>query len=490
MRQLVRDDGKSEVLEPRVMQVLIALARAEGNIVSRDDLTRSCWEDRIVGEDAINRVISRLRRVAGGIGAGSFRIETVTKVGYRLAAERAGSDAHPTAGLRTPRTRRALIVGGATVALSAAAGGAWYWPRHTARHAADPQLVALLEQALGALRQDTHEGQTQAIGLLRRLVAEQPDYADGWGALAMTYAFIAHYRASTESAVIRARANAAADRAEALEPGNAYALVARGNVLPRRRNWRISELALRRGLKQHPGNAELLFTLALTLGSVGRDGEAAPLLDRARRQGPPNPALYFREIVSLWTANRLEEADQLMDDASELYPSHFAIWFARVYIMMYSGRAAAALAMIENVDGRPTGIPSDEFENVGLVVRAIASRNVDDIDRAMPVWRARAHTGAGLAENAIQFASFLGRLDDAFTIAGSYYFNRPFAVPEIRFNREQATYTPPAERLTSFLFNPATAAMRADPRFGPLVAELGLEHYWREAGVLPDYRRT
>lgn len=74
----------SETLEPRVMQVLVALAMADGAIVSRDDLVAQCWEGRIVGDDSINRVISRLRRLAEEHGAGSFRIETITKVGYRL----------------------------------------------------------------------------------------------------------------------------------------------------------------------------------------------------------------------------------------------------------------------------------------------------------------------------------------------------------------------------------------------------------------------
>src|SRR3546814_20678143 len=79
------DLGAEEIIEPRVMQVLLALAEARSEIVRREDLTERCWEGRIVGEDAINRVLSRLRRVAEGIGEASFRIETITKVGYRLA---------------------------------------------------------------------------------------------------------------------------------------------------------------------------------------------------------------------------------------------------------------------------------------------------------------------------------------------------------------------------------------------------------------------
>ena len=78
-RELVHADGRRELIEPRLMQMLVALATADG-IVSRVVLTECCWGGRIVGDDAINRVISRLRRISEGIGAGSFEIETVTKV--------------------------------------------------------------------------------------------------------------------------------------------------------------------------------------------------------------------------------------------------------------------------------------------------------------------------------------------------------------------------------------------------------------------------
>jgi TolB-like protein/DNA-binding winged helix-turn-helix (wHTH) protein/Tfp pilus assembly protein PilF len=77
---------RREQLEPRVMQVLVALARAGGAVVSRDEFIVSCWEGRIVGEAAINRCISKLRELAEAGGATSFRIETIARVGYRLIA--------------------------------------------------------------------------------------------------------------------------------------------------------------------------------------------------------------------------------------------------------------------------------------------------------------------------------------------------------------------------------------------------------------------
>lgn len=80
----VSSGAGSETLEPRVMQLLVALADARGAVVSRDELIMRCWGGTIVGDNAIQRVVSRLRELAAGLGAGSFRIETISKVGYRL----------------------------------------------------------------------------------------------------------------------------------------------------------------------------------------------------------------------------------------------------------------------------------------------------------------------------------------------------------------------------------------------------------------------
>ena len=77
--------GRRQMLEPRVMQVLVAMARTGGEVVTRDDLIEACWSGRIVGEDAINRCIARLRRLGERFEYG-YSIETVQRVGYRLVA--------------------------------------------------------------------------------------------------------------------------------------------------------------------------------------------------------------------------------------------------------------------------------------------------------------------------------------------------------------------------------------------------------------------
>jgi TolB-like protein/DNA-binding winged helix-turn-helix (wHTH) protein len=81
------DGGRTETVEPRIMQVLVVLAMANGGIVSRDDLVRQCWEGRIVGNDSINRVVTRLRRLTRNAEGDHARVETISKVGYRLVGD-------------------------------------------------------------------------------------------------------------------------------------------------------------------------------------------------------------------------------------------------------------------------------------------------------------------------------------------------------------------------------------------------------------------
>lgn len=75
-------DAERKVIEPRVMQVLVALNRKAGEVVGRDELVMLCWAGRIVGEDAIQRAVAKVRRL--GETSGAFAVETIPRVGYQL----------------------------------------------------------------------------------------------------------------------------------------------------------------------------------------------------------------------------------------------------------------------------------------------------------------------------------------------------------------------------------------------------------------------
>lgn len=122
--------GRARRLEPRVMQVLLALAQAGGAVVSRDELTARCWGGRVVGDDAINRALVQIRRLARE-HAGAFEIETVPRIGWRLTtpspeASAWGEGLAPAARAVRARPARwivaAIVVG---VLAVGAAGLAW-----------------------------------------------------------------------------------------------------------------------------------------------------------------------------------------------------------------------------------------------------------------------------------------------------------------------------------------------------------------------------
>jgi len=79
-------DGETVHLEPKVMQVLIALASEPGEVVTREHLRKAVWPDVFVGEDVLIRAVSELRRAFSDDPREPHTIQTIPKVGYRLVA--------------------------------------------------------------------------------------------------------------------------------------------------------------------------------------------------------------------------------------------------------------------------------------------------------------------------------------------------------------------------------------------------------------------
>jgi Tol biopolymer transport system component/DNA-binding winged helix-turn-helix (wHTH) protein len=79
-------DGATVHLEPKVMQVLVALASEPGEVVTREHLRSVVWPDVFVGEDVLIRAISEIRRAFSDDPRVPHTIETIPKVGYRLIA--------------------------------------------------------------------------------------------------------------------------------------------------------------------------------------------------------------------------------------------------------------------------------------------------------------------------------------------------------------------------------------------------------------------
>ncbi len=78
--------GSSEHrISPKFMHVLLRLADAKGEVVTRDELMDAVWGDTIVGEAVLTRAVSELRKVLCPGESADSAIETIPTVGYRLA---------------------------------------------------------------------------------------------------------------------------------------------------------------------------------------------------------------------------------------------------------------------------------------------------------------------------------------------------------------------------------------------------------------------
>jgi DNA-binding winged helix-turn-helix (wHTH) protein len=478
--------NRREVLEPRVMQVLVALADARGEILSRDDLIASCWEGRAVSDDAINRVLSRLRALARNFE--DFQVETIIKVGYRLVESADEGIDLPSLAARSrphvPRIDRRLLIAGGGAAAVGLSGGAWLLTRSPA--AAEPEVARLMRQAEAAMRDGMPDAMTRAAALYRLALEKDPSNAGAWGSLARIYRFQWEFGDPADAAAMAGRARSAAARALELDRDNGDALAAQAALFPMFGNWARAEAEMRQVLPRHPG--PIRIRLARLLSDTGRLREALVLVEQAVAAEPDVPRYQNFYAGLLWGNGRMDEAERVLDSALAQWPRHVLPWFMRFLLLAYTGRPRAALALSADHASRPIGVPDERFEFVESMARALAPTTGKELDDAIARVLASVPQGAVYAMEAVIFLSAVGRLDEAFHIAEAYYFGSGQAIADIRLP-QTGSWTARDNRESGFLFAAPAAPLRADLRFAALTREIGLDAFWRRTGTEPDYRR-
>ncbi len=73
-------------IEPRAMDVLVALCQQPGTVLSAEQLLLQCWGNTLYGDNPVHKVITQLRKALGDQSSAPTYIETIRKRGYRTLA--------------------------------------------------------------------------------------------------------------------------------------------------------------------------------------------------------------------------------------------------------------------------------------------------------------------------------------------------------------------------------------------------------------------
>jgi tetratricopeptide (TPR) repeat protein len=451
-------------------------------VVTRETLFRRCWGSSSVGDDSLNRAIAGVRRIAAGVGDGSFAVQTVPRTGYRLIekAEAAAMDHSASAGARSSVSRRAVI-GGALAATAAAAAGLLFLDRKK-----DREFQELIARGTDAL--DAANPAVDPTQFFRRAAALKPDAAAAQGLLAHALAMRVEFGSSTEVSEAVGEADRAARAALALDPQEPNARVAVGMLQRSMLDFATTEDRLRAILATDPENVNAMRQYWNLLQCVGRSRDGLALVERALTVSPMAASNHFPRAQFLWIAGRNAEADRVIARAMDYWPHHRWVRFARFTIFAFTGRPKAALAMLENSNTRPQDFTPQRVALWRISLEAFDLRTQQAVARAIQANVEAAKRSPQLTGSAVMALSALGDVDAAFEAVSALF---------VVGRREQAKLNPAtaptvarstAWRFAPWLFTPPVAPLRTDPRFAALCEEVGLTDYWAKRRIKPDYQ--
>lgn len=302
---LVRRGGATVELEPKVMDLLCLLARAEGETVTREEIAEQLWSGQIVNEDALARTVFKLRKALDDDARDPRFIATVPKRGYRLLVQ----PEMPSAPAPSPHTHldwhqryRGLIAGGVVALIMLAIASLLMLSPDG--DGEDSSALALIERADDFYAQIDEADNASAMRLYERALALEPDQPQAhaglsnalvqtvirwspgdWpeiGETSRIQTALANGRTRTEVAQRQLdRALGHAQRAVELDPGYALGYRALGLVLSARGEIEPAIEAYSRAVTIEPDSWEALINLSDLSGYRGEAGLALRYMEQA-----------------------------------------------------------------------------------------------------------------------------------------------------------------------------------------------------------------
>lgn len=321
----------------------------------------------------------------------------------------------------------------------------------------DAQAYLLLLRARHLIKRREAQSISRAIGLLGEAIEIDPGQAPLYLALAKAHALLPYYSPEPMAEMFgRAEQIIEAGRSQGAPIGDDAEGLA-GFIALGRRDWLKADAHFRKALSAQPSDADLYQWRSEFYASVGRADLSLTHAIRASELDALSPVVNDRLAVAYLWLDEDERARRLFEDASLLGLGVTANPGAYLISLMRAGeheRASLLLLALQTLLGGPTdwiaplmaaqADPALRDEAVAAVSRAAAAGGIE------PRFLFGAWVYLGEQERAMVHAEQV--LDAGY----------PFDV--------------------EFLFARENRALRGHPRFGGLLAKIGVDRYWDQAG--------
>jgi DNA-binding winged helix-turn-helix (wHTH) protein/tetratricopeptide (TPR) repeat protein len=289
-------------LAPKAHDLLVALVRHAGRLVTKRELLELVWPDAHVEEGILAVHISSLRKALGDRGANHRFIETISRTGYRF---------------------RAAV----TQARGNHAAFPMRWPLGVLP--AQPAVHELVGRGRAHLLTASRSEIPKAVEAFRSAIGLDPTYAPAHAGLALACCAQAELR-FVPPADAYGEARTAALRALAMDDSCADAQVALGTVLFLSDwNWIGAQRSLERALELDPGHTDAYLLYGRLLEALGDVEKGLAAKQKALERNPFSALVHVQIAHSYWNQRRYDLVIEWANKALELDPKHL---LAREYL--------------------------------------------------------------------------------------------------------------------------------------------------------------
>jgi DNA-binding winged helix-turn-helix (wHTH) protein/tetratricopeptide (TPR) repeat protein len=329
-------------LPPKAYDVLVALVRRAGSLVTKSELLDLVWPGVSVEEGVLSVYVSAIRKGLCDAGGTDAYIETVPRAGYRFSAA---------ARRRSVSAERLSMT----------------WPIGVLP--ARPEVSDLIGRGRTCLMAASRSEIPRAVEAFRSAIELDPGYAAAHAGLAVAHCAEAELRLAAPDAAY-ASARTAALRALAMEASNADAQVALATVLFLSDwNWSGARRSVERALDLNADHTEGWLLYGRLLEALGYLAEGLAAKQRVLERDPTSAAVHLQIALSYWNQRRYDDMIAWAARSLELDPHHLLAREYRAAAYLKKGdldrHVAESLA-----HAKAAGTPADLLEDIRRVYEA------------------------------------------------------------------------------------------------------------------------